>query len=207
MYEDGTIEKNYQKSFDLFNQAASLNYPFAIHITGTYLENGYHNETPDPEAAFQLYLKGAEMNDISCTYETGRCYRFGTGTEENPDQALAYYRKAAEAGNAKAMVELGLCYEYEYGVEFDAQKAFDYMQQAADLGYYYGEYKLGYYYMHGLIEQDTKKGLEWLEKAADAGYPHAMLQIGDYYMYDYDGLDEAEKAFAYYQQAQETGNC
>lgn len=205
MYEDGTIGKDYQKSFDLFNEAAELNYPFAMHTTGTYLENGYHNQTPNPEAAFQWYLKGAELNDTNCIFETGRCYRFGAGVEENPDQALAYYRKAAEAGSAKAMVELGLCYEYEYGVEFDAQKAFDYMQQAAELGYYYGEYKLGYYYMHGLIEQDTQKALEWLGKAADAGYPHAMLQIGDYYMYDYDGLDEAEKAFDYYQKAQEQG--
>jgi len=46
MYEDGTIEENYQKAFDLFNQAADLDYPFAIHTAGAYLENGYHNQNP-----------------------------------------------------------------------------------------------------------------------------------------------------------------
>ncbi|NQX42438.1 TPR repeat [Pedobacter steynii] len=203
MYEDGTIEESYQKAFDLFNQAAGLDYPFAIHTAGTYLENGYHNQNPDPEAAFPYYLKGAELNYANCQFEVGRCYRFGTGIAENPDKALEYYLQAAEGGNAKAMVELGLCYEHEYGVEFDAQKAFDYMQQAADLGYYYGAYKLGYYYMHGLIEKDTEKALQWLEKAAEAGYPHAMIEIGDYYMYDYDQIDQADKAFGYYQKALE----
>lgn len=203
MYEDGSIETNYQKAFELFNQAADLDYPFAIHTAGTYIENGYHNQNPDPEAAFAYYMKGAELNYATCQFEVGRCYRFGTGVAENPDKALEYYLQAAEGGNAKAMVELGLCYEHEYGVAFDAQKAFDYMQQAADLGYYYGAYKLGYYYMHGLIEKDTEKALQWLEKAAEAGYPHAMLEIGDYYMYDYDEIDQADKAFGYYQKALE----
>ncbi|RQO64514.1 hypothetical protein DBR43_32530 [Pedobacter sp. KBW06] len=203
MYEDGTIEENYQKAFDLFNQAADLDYPFAIHTAGTYLENGYHNQKPDPETAFSYYLRAAELNYPNCQFEVGRCYRFGTGIAENPDKALEYYLLAAEGGNAKAMVELGLCYEHEYAVAFDAQKAFDYMQQAADLGYYYGAYKLGYYYMHGLIEKDTEKALQWLEKATEAGYPHAMLEIGDYYMYDYDQIDQADKAFGYYQKALE----
>lgn len=205
MYEDGTIEENYQKAFDLFNKAAELEYPFALHTAGTYLENGYHNQNPDAEAAFPYFLKAAEMNYANCQFEVGRCYRFGTGVAENPDKALEYYTLAAEAGNPKAMVELGLCYEYEYGVSFDAQKAQDYMQQAADLGYYYGQYKLGYYYMHGLVEKDTEKALQWLEKAAEAGSAHAMLEIGDYYMYDYDHIDQADKSFAYFQKAMEMG--
>lgn len=203
MYEDGTLDKDYQKSFELFHRAAELNYPFAIHTTGNYLKHGYHNEQPDPKAAFEWYLKGAEMNDINCLFELGWCYRFGIGTEENPDKAVAYYKRAAEGGNAKALVELGLCYEHEYGVEFNAQKAFDYMQQAAEQGYYYGEYKLGYYYMHGLIEQDTKQALHWLQKAVEQGFPAAMLETGDYYMYDYDRIDQSDKAFPYYQQALE----
>lgn len=203
MYEDGAITQDYQQAFNLFNQAAELDYPFAIHTAGTYLENGYHNQNPDPEAAFQYYLKGAELDYVNCQFEVGRCYRFGSGVAENPDKAIQYYLTAAEGGSPKAMVELGLCYEYEYGVEFDAQKAFDYMQQAADLDYYYGQYKLGYYYMHGLISKDSEQALLWLGKAAESGYPNANLEIGDYYMYDYDQIDQADKAFGYYQKALE----
>ncbi|MCX2486271.1 tetratricopeptide repeat protein [Pedobacter sp. MR2016-24] len=205
MYEDDTLEKDYQKAFDLFSAAAELNYPFAMRMAATYLENGYHNEQPDPEAAFELYIKGAELGDTNANYEVGRCYRFGIGVAENPDKALENYTIAAEAGNPKAMVELGLCYEYEYGVAFDADKAFNYMQQAAELNYYYGQYKLGVYYMHGLITRDTEKAIYWLEKAAEAGFAQAKVELGDYYMYDYDERDEAEKAFAYYHEAQEDG--
>lgn len=205
MYEDGSLHKDYQKSFELFNQAAELDYPFAVHAAASYLENGYHNQQPDAEAGFAYYQKGAELNDLNSIYDLGRCYRYGVGTSENPDKAIEYYTMAAEAGSPKAMVELGLCYEYEYGVAFDAQRAVDFMQQAADLNYYYGQYKLGYYYMHGLVVQDTEKALYWLQKAADAGYAYAMIQIGDYYLYDYDGIDQAEKAFPPYRKAQEQG--
>lgn len=204
MYEED-VEQDYQKSFELFNQAAALDYPFAINAAAIYLENGYHNETPDPEAAFQYYKKGAELNDISSTFDLGRCYRFGLGTQENPDLALEYYQKAADAGNPKAQVELALCYEHEYGVEFDPQKAFQYMEQAAEQGYYYGEYKLGYYYLHGLLERDAEKGLYWLEKAGESGSAHALLELGDYYLYDYDNLDQAENAVTYYHSALEKG--
>ncbi|EDM36514.1 hypothetical protein PBAL39_24640 [Pedobacter sp. BAL39] len=205
LYEDGTLEADYQKAFDYFHQAATLDYPFAIHMTGTYLENGYHNQQPDPASAFEWYQKGAALNDANCLFAAGRCYRFGNGVEENPDKALEYYHRSAELGDPKAYVELGLCYEQEYGVSFDAQQAMDYMQRAADLDYYYGQYKLGYYYMHGLVTQDTKKGLELLEKAAEKGFPQAMLEIGDYYLYDYDDIDQSANAIGYYQQAQEQG--
>lgn len=201
MYEDGSLEKDYKRAFELFHKAALLGYPYAVNTTGNYLEYGYHNETPDPAAAFEWYLKGAELNYNPSFFEVGRAYRYGNGVEENPDKAIEYYQKGADAGNAKALVELALCYEHEYGVSFDAEKAFHYMQQAADQDYYYAQYKLGYYYMHGLIEKDTQKALEYLGKAAEAGSPLAPLQIGDYYLYDYDELDQADKAFGYYQKA------
>lgn len=211
MYEDGSIGQNesgkndLQKSFDLFDQAAALDYPFGLQASGTYLENGYHNDSPNPHAAFLRYKRGAELGDISCIFETGRCYRHGTGVEQNPDLAISFYQRAAEGGNPKAMVELGLCYEYEYGVAFDAQQAFNYMEQAAELGYYYGEYKLGYYYMHGLTERNTEKAVYWLTKAGQDGSGHAELELGDYYLYDIDEIGQAEKAIAFYQQAFEKG--
>lgn len=203
MYEDGTLEKDYQQAFDLFSTAAAMNYPYAMRLAANYLENGYHNEQPDPEAAFDLYQRAAALGDTNASFDMGRCYRFGIGVAENPDKAIENYLIAAEAGNPKAMVELGLCYEHEYGVAFDAQKAFDYMQQAAELDYYYGAYKLGVYYMHGLLERNIEKALYWFEKTN--GFPQSQIELGNYYMYDYDELDESEKAFAYYKSAADNG--
>jgi len=205
VYEDGTVDKDYRKSFDYFHKAARLGHSFAIHMVGDYLENGRHNGSADFAAAFSWYLNGAEMGDPDCNYAVGRYYRLGIAVEETPDLALKYFRLSAEGGSPQAMVELGLCHEYEYGVPFNVQKAFDYMQQAATLGYYYGQYKLGYYYMHGLIQTDTQKGLHWFEKSSESGFPMAFLEIGDYYLYDYDEIDQAEKAFDNYQKALKEG--
>ena len=35
----------------------------------------------------------------------------------------------------------------------------------------------------------------------------AMLRVGEYYLYDYDSLNESEKAFAYFKKAAEYEHC
>ena len=44
----------------------------------------------------------------------------------------------------------------------------------------------------------TKTAVEWYEKAVANEIPMAMLRVGEYYLYDYDSLNESEKAFAYF---------
>ena len=45
--------------------------------------------------------------------------------------------------------------------------------------------------------------MEWYEKAVANEIPMAMLRMGEYYLYDYDSLNESEKAFAYFKKAAE----
>ena len=45
--------------------------------------------------------------------------------------------------------------------------------------------------------------MEWYEKAEANEIPMAMLRMGEYYLYDYDSLNESEKAFAYFKKAAE----
>ena len=44
---------------------------------------------------------------------------------------------------------------------------------------------------------------QWNEKAVANNSPMAMLRLGEYYLYDYDKLNESEKAFVYFRQAAE----
>lgn len=207
MYEDGTLERDYKRAFELFEKAAEANSAYAMYCYGQYLQNGYNEGKKDPERAFEWFKKGAELNEINCLYETGRCYRYALGIEENPDQALHYYQQAADARYVRALVELALCYEYAYGVNFDAQKVFDLMLQAAEQDYPFAQYKIGVYYMHGglgeRIPVNSEQAILWLNKATASGYPYAFVELGDYYLYDYDDLNEADKAFAYFQKALE----
>ncbi|MEH6306728.1 tetratricopeptide repeat protein [Olivibacter sp. CPCC 100613] len=207
MYEDGTLEQDHKRAFELFGKAAENNSAYAMYCYGQYLQNGYNDGEKSPEQAFYWFQKGAELQEINCIYETGRCYRYGIGIEENTDQALRYYQQAADAGYPRGLVELALCYEYEYGVNFDAEKILDLMHQAADQGYAFAQYKVGVYYMHGSLGEqipiNSEQAVIWLNKAADAGYPYAYVELGDYYLWDYDNLNEADNAFPFFKKAVE----
>ncbi|QES88257.1 tetratricopeptide repeat protein [Rhizosphaericola mali] len=206
LLEEVAAEPDYAKAFSYFDTAAQLGYPYANYIKGVYLENDYHKSgAQQPAEAFKCYSYAAEYNDINALYELGRCYRHGIGTDVNPDKAIELYTKAADANHAKALTELGICYEIGFGVSKDLDKALGYFTQAADLGYFYAQYICGRYYMHGFVTQDSQKGLEYFQQAAATNYPYAFIEIGDYYFYDYDQIDQPEKAFEYYKKAEEQG--
>ena len=62
---------------------------------------------------------------------------------------------------------------------------------------------MGDYYLFGILTlmDANKQAVEWYEKAEANNNPLAMLRLGDYYLYDYDKLNESEKAIDYYQKA------
>ena len=79
------------------------------------------------------------------------------------------------------------------------------MMKAAEQDYGYAQFKMGDYYFFGCgpCLEDNKKAMEWYEKAVANEIPMAMLRMGEYYLYDYDSLNESEKAFAYFKKAAE----
>ena len=60
-----------------------------------------------------------------------------------------------------------------------------------------------YFFGCGPCLEDNKTAVEWYEKAVANEIPMAMLRVGEYYLYDYDSLNESEKAFAYFKKAAE----
>ena len=204
-YESGYgVEKDYQKSFDLFKDAASNNYPYANTKMAVYYEDGILGEPNLAEALVQ-YQIAAEAGMTEAIYHVGRYNKYGLSIPENPEEALRLFQQAAESNNASALVELGLAYEQEYGgTEFDAAKAIVYMTKAAELDYTYAQYKLGTYYYYGLGEVDYQKALEWFTKSYDNGYPWSALMLGDYYLYNPSGAELMyDKSFEFYKFAEE----
>ncbi|MDM1296854.1 sel1 repeat family protein [Sphingobacterium sp. N143] len=199
-------EPDYKQAFAYFSQAAELGYPYAYYLKGVYLQNDYHQSgSPQPQEAFIAFETGAGMYDLNSTYELARCYRSGSGTEINLDKMIEYYRQAADRNHVQALTDMGLCYEYGYGLSRDPVKAEEYIKKAVDLGFPYAQYVLGRYYLNGLVQQDTAAGLALLEQAAERHVGEALLLLGDYYFFDYDQLEEYDKGFGYYTQAQQLG--
>ena len=144
-------------------------------------------------------IKAAMADENEGIFALGRCYKQGIGTEEDWDKALEWFGKGAEKNESRCLTELGLAYENGNGVEENPQKAVEYMTRAAEQDYGYAQFKMGDYYFFGCgpCLEDNKKAVEWYEKAVANEIPMAMLRMGDYYLYDYDSLNESEKAFAY----------
>lgn len=205
LYENGDgVEKNYEKAFELISRAAGQGYPYAMFRSGLYMEKGVLGEAK-PEEALAWYTKAAEADDNDAIFALGRCYKEGIGTEEDWDKALEWFGKGAEKEESRCLTELGLAYENGNGVEENPQKAVEYMMKAAEQDYGYAQFKMGDYYFFGCgpCLEDNKKAMEWYEKAVANEIPMAMLRMGEYYLYDYDSLNESEKAFAYFKKAAE----
>lgn len=203
MYEAGEgVETNLDKAYELYRKGAEKDYPYAMLRVGIYEENGTLGKER-PGEAFAWYKKSAEAGNAEAMFRVARCYKYAIGTEENPDKAIEWLRKGAEEEEPHCLTELALCYEYAYGVEEDAGKAAGYYSQAAAQEYGYAQYKLGTFYMNGYgpVEEDHDKAFEWYEKAVQNGNAQALVELGDYYLYDYDGLKQYDKAFAYYKKA------
>ena len=203
LYENGDgVEKNYEKAFELISRAAGQGYPYAMFRSGLYMEKGVLGEVK-PEEAFAWYTKAAEADDNDAIFALGRCYKEGIGTAEDWDKALEWFGKGAEKEESRCLTELGLAYENGNGVEENPQKAVEYMMKAAEQDYGYAQFKMGDYYFFGCgpCLEDNKKAMEWYEKAVANEIPMAMLRMGEYYLYDYDSLNESEKAFAYFKKA------
>ena len=205
LYENGNgVERSYEKAFELCEKAAQEGYPSAMFRVGLYLEKAVLGEAK-PEEAFAWYTKAAMADENEGIFALGRCYKQGIGTEEDWDKALEWFGKGAEKNESRCLTELGLAYENGNGVEENPQKAVEYMTRAAEQDYGYAQFKMGDYYFFGCgpCLEDNKKAVEWYEKAVANEIPMAMLRMGDYYLYDYDSLNESEKAFAYFKTAAE----
>ena len=205
LYENGNgVERSYEKAFELCEKAAQEGYPYAMFRVGLYLEKAVLGEAK-PEEAFAWYTKAAMADENEGIFALGRCYKQGIGTEEDWDKALEWFGKGAEKNESRCLTELGLAYENGNGVEENPQKAVEYMTRAAEQDYGYAQFKMGDYYFFGCgpCLEDNKKAVEWYEKAVANEIPMAMLRMGDYYLYDYDSLNESEKAFAYFKKAAE----
>src|SRR5688572_21582149 len=72
--------------------------------------------------------------------------------------------------NMTIKYELGKIYEFGKGVLKNEIRAFYFYRQSAEKGYTSGMYKLGYYYLYGIIvDSDKKKALDLYKKAAKGG--------------------------------------
>jgi len=207
-YEGEGVSKDYQKAFELFNEAAEAGNAQAMYklYSMYYLGEGV---VRDYTKAVEWVRKAAELGNANAMTSLGLRYYYGDGAKKDYEKAADWYSKAAEAGSSRAMLLLAEMYEEGNGVSKDDekseewhQKAFDSYNRDAEAGSSNAMYRLGdmYYYGWGVTE-DANEAIIWYTKAANAGDSDAMYELGDTFRYGWDVAEDPNKADEWYMKA------
>lgn len=137
-YLDGNdVEKDLEKAFDYFLEAAKGNVPVAQYNVGQCYEQGLGVRQNFSEA-LRWYEIAAENGDNDALTNLGIYYYNGWGCEVNYEKAVACWTNvflSNFAGAAKAIFNLGICYRDGHGVERNLYIAEYLFRKAAKLGH------------------------------------------------------------------------
>ncbi|EXX77275.1 Skt5p [Rhizophagus irregularis DAOM 197198w] len=177
-YELGiSVNKNETDAFELYKKSVEKGYLNAKLSLGYCYIKGIGTEI-DKEKGFELYDKITEKENIE----------FLKSIYDNEENIISdlnlvnyLYKKSAENDNDFVLYELGNIYEIGKGVNKNLIRAFDYYKQAADKGCVNGKYKLGYYFLHGIIvDIDKEKAFMLLKESAEGGNDDAKKILAQY---------------------------
>jgi len=123
-----------------------------------------------PDAAADLYKKGAELGDPDAALKLGLLISDGSAPESKYGEASIWYQKACDLGSLPACHNMGVAYEYgQNGVSKDLGKAYDYYLKAADRGFMQSQYNLASLYSNGYVEPPNDvEGYKWMILSQDA---------------------------------------
>ena len=93
----------------------------------------------DPEGAFRLFTRAAELGDIRGMYRQGLCYLEGRGVMKDPIYAIECLQKTACMQYAPAMYRLAILHRDGIGTPRDIHTALKYLYAVCRQGYSEGE--------------------------------------------------------------------
>lgn len=124
--------------------------------------------------AFGIFLAEAEDGSLSAMTYLGWMYETGTGVVSNKNEAERWYRKAIDAGSLASMFYLADMFLDDGKCEI----AVELFKGAAEKSYSPAHYRLGIYYLHGVIlSQDISKAENHFHAAAKMGHIFARRFI------------------------------
>ena len=141
---------------------------------------------------------------MDAMHQTGLCFYFAHGTQQDDSQAIHWFGKAAQRNDAASITRLGLCHENGRGCDKDEEKAAQLYALAAEQGDDDAQYFLANLHFAGRgVERNPEKALELYLKAAQQGHAGAQSQAGYCYEKGMGCEKSAEKALAWYRKAQD----
>ena len=138
-------EKDYNKAFSLYSDAASKGSLYALACLGFCYCEG-KGCMQDFTRGLILIRESASQNNPKGQNVMGICYSKGYGVPKDDTEAVEWYRRAAEQGYARAQSNLGVCYAKGYGVVQCYEEAVGWIRKSANQGYAKAQGLLGVCY-------------------------------------------------------------
>ena len=170
-------EKNIERAFTFYKQAADMNNPVGLYNLGQYyLVKEHHKQAID-------YLKKASDLDYTPAFiSMYELYMKGEGVRKSKKKAFKYLKAAADLNDSAVYHLLGYMYEQGIGTRTSASLAYEYYDMSAANNHAQGMYRLGQLLLKG---KDKDKAHEnafyWLDKAAHMHYKPAIYALIDLY--------------------------
>ncbi|MBQ4111375.1 MAG: toll/interleukin-1 receptor domain-containing protein [Clostridia bacterium] len=132
-YNGRGVERNYDKAFECFMEAAEQGDAGGQNWVGVCYERG-HGVPQNYGESLRWYKKAAEQGMAVARNNVGLCYYYGRGTAQNYAEAFRWYKKAAEQDHADGQYWVGLCYENGQGTTKNITEAIRWYRMAAQQG-------------------------------------------------------------------------
>lgn len=177
------VEKNPERAFHWFYEAAIQNHPDAQNYLGLCYSQGI-GTNKDLQKALEYFSQSAANENAWGEFNLATCYYYGDGTPIDYPKAFYYFRKSAIKGNASAWTKMGECYLNGQGVQQDFNNAMKCFQNGSDGNDELSQFQIGLMYYEGKgVKRDYSKALEWFSKASNknntgSGHPWAEYYVG-----------------------------
>ena len=137
----------------------------------------------DEKLAFQLFNEAAEQGSKTGMWCYANCLHRGIGCERNDIQALRVFWQLASFNDRDAMYQVGkmmlngimVPQDGRLVCQQDAKAGFEYMDRAARLGHSTAQWRLGYFWLMGIIvEKNEEVAARFFKLSADSGNHHGI---------------------------------
>jgi TPR repeat protein len=150
------------------------------------------------EAAYDAFVKLADLGDIEAEYNLAVMYELGQGLEQNYQNAFEYFNRAAGKGNILAISGMARLLYHGRGVEQDFFRAQALYKLAAESGLGSAQNTYGAMLLLGKgTEPNPKEAMLWFTKALKQGNSEAAINLEGLYKEGTDaGNPDATHALA-----------
>lgn len=123
-----------------------------------------------PEAAADLYLKGAEQGRADAALKLGLLLEDGVVSAPKYGTAVQWFLRACDLNEPAGCHNTGVAYEYgNLGASKDISKAYIYYLKAAEQGFMQAQYNLSSLYSNQYIQPGNDiEGYKWMLLAQNA---------------------------------------